>query len=157
VTPCRVFPLVAILVAVPFAAGAQFGGITPGPPAHAADDTTLWPPPSPLPPVCQRFLSLGNETGMLEQAIQAAQQRKASDREMCRFIRVYLAVVTQFTVQIEEHGSTCGAPPGALMRLKDIRAKGAEYGQRLCDAGAQRRWPPGDYWWVDPRGWPPRP
>lgn len=172
-TVCKALPLVAMLVAVPFAAGAQFGGmpgLPGGPPGRAPDASEFWPAPPPLTPACQQFLALRKETQTHAQAIQKASQRKASAGEMCRLMRAYISAVTKFIREIEEHGSTC-APRGAWKQQKDIYATAAQYRRQVCEAAArgpslldaslldpsfldsmrvrptprEKPWPPGDY------------
>jgi hypothetical protein len=119
-TAYRVFPLVVMLVAVPFATGAQLPGTAP-------DAMKLWPR-VPLPPACQEFLAQQRE--MLT-TIENAYKRKVLAEEGCKLFRDLLAAETKLITEIGKHGSTCGAPLDALKQL--IQAEGS----RFCEAAAQ--------------------
>ena len=112
---CRVLPFVAMLVAVPIAAGAQ-----PGPPAP--DATGSGGPLAALPPVCRELLALREETNRHEQVVQNATERLAPVHVACRLIRERVAVETKFLKGLEEHGGTCGTPADELKLVKERRA-----------------------------------
>src|SRR5262249_3094924 len=69
-TVCRVLPLVALIVAIPHEAGAQPGGV-PG-------EGRVGAPPTGMPPACQQLLAMRDEVQKHGQAIQKANERKAS-------------------------------------------------------------------------------
>ena len=145
-TAARVFPLVVMLLAVPFAASAQ---LRPAP-----DSTKLWRRTPELHPICQQFLPLRKETPARAQTIRNANQRNASAEEMCRLFRDLLAIV-------------CAAPPEALKQMQEIRTGTSQVPRRVCEAAAlgsrtpaaaappssplrtsprYNPWPAGDYW-----------
>src|SRR5262245_21611014 len=98
-TACRALPLVAVIAVVPFAAGAQFGGMPGGEGSGGA--------PSARPPACQQLMALRDEVQKNSIAIQKANQRKAPVQEACRLFKAYLSAEEKFIKGIEEHGRTC--------------------------------------------------
>jgi len=148
-TVCRVIPLVAMLVAVPLAAGAQFGGMPGLPGGPPPDANQLWPAPPPLPPVCQQFLALRKEAQTQGQTLLKAIERKASAQEMCRLFRDYLAASTKYVGEIEAQGSVCGTSPETLKNMTQSNAMYARHTIQVCEAAARprdERWPLGDHW-----------
>lgn len=143
-TVCRAFALVALFVAIPVAAGAQFGGM-PGMPGSAPGGMPggFGAPQAGPPPACQQLMTLRDETQKHGLAIQKANARKASVQEACRLFKVFLASETKFMKGIEEHGRTCGAPPEVLKQVKEGHAKAAQIGKEVCDAAAQGPRPAG--------------
>jgi hypothetical protein len=107
-------------------------------------------------------LALREETQKHAQAIQKANERKASAQETCQLSRNFLAAETKWMKGLEEHGGTCGTPHAVLNQVKEGRAKASQLVNRLCEAAALRsslslfdrpdrsepgeKWPKGDYW-----------
>jgi hypothetical protein len=141
---CRVLPLVAVFVAVPFAAVAQFGGM-PGMPGSMPGGMPggFGGPPQGPPPACQQLMTQRDEVQKHGMAIQKANQRKASVQEACRLFKSYLAAEAKFMKGIEENGRTCGAPPEVLKQVKEAHAKASQIGKEVCDAAAQGPRPAG--------------
>ena len=102
-TAYRVLPLVAMLVAVPFAAGAQFG--MPG-----------------VPGVCSEILALRAAIHRHGQTMQRATERRAPVEEVCRLLGARLAVETRLLKLLEEHGGACGTPADELKLVKERHA-----------------------------------
>src|SRR5262249_22485415 len=94
VTARRVLPLVAMLVSVPFAAGAQHEG--------APGDGFGVPPAGP-PPGCQELTALRNEIQKHWWAIKRAHERNASVHEACPLFKSYLATETKLINSLVEH------------------------------------------------------
>jgi len=141
----RAVPLVALLVVVPGAAIAQFGGMPgmPGMPGGVPGGFGARPQPSQPPPGCQQLLALRDETQKNGQAIQKANERKGTAQEACRLFKAYLSSEVKFIKGIEEHGQTCGVPPDLLKQVKDSHAKASQIGKQVCDAAAQGPRPAG--------------
>src|SRR5262249_30139455 len=102
----RALPLVAMLVAVPCAASAEFGGMPGMPggmPGGVPGGGGFSGPPAAPPPGCQQLLALRDETQKHGMAIQKANERKASVQEACRLFKNFLAAETKFMKGIEEH------------------------------------------------------
>jgi hypothetical protein len=145
-TVYRALPLVAMLIAVPCTANAQFGGMPGMPggmPGGVPGGGGFSGPPMAPPPGCQQLLTLRDETQKHGMAIQKANERKASVQEACRLFKNFLAAETKFMKGIEEHGRTCGAPPDLLKQMKESHAKAAQIGKDVCEAAAQGPRPAG--------------
>jgi hypothetical protein len=167
-TVCRALPFVAVIVVMPFAAGAQFGGmpgLPGGPPGRVPGGESFGGPPAGPPRVCQELMALRDETQKAGLAINSANQRKASVQEACRLFRSFLAAEMKFMKGIEEHGRTCGAPPDVVKQVKEGHAKASQIGNEVCKAAGEgsrlpgpspidvpggpsprERWPRGDYY-----------
>ena len=130
-TVYRVLPLVAMLLTVPFATGAQFGQL-PGVPGGG--------PPAAQAAVCQRLMALRDETQKRALAIQTANELKAS-QEVCRLFKAFQAAA-QFIKEAEEYGLTCGAPPDFLKQVNDA----LQIGMDVCglrEPSPDHLFPPG--------------
>lgn len=134
--------LVAALVAAPFAASAQFGGM-PGMPGNPGMPGGFGAAPQQPPPACQQLLALRDETQKHGMAIQKANERKGSVQDACRLFRNYLSAELKFIKGIEEHGRTCGVPPDVLKQVKDSHAKASQIGKQVCEAAVQGPRPAG--------------
>ena len=145
-TVCRALPLVALLVALPCAATAQFGGMPgmpgsmPGPGGFGGAPSG---PPSGPPPACQQLLAMRDEIQKHGMAIQKANERKAALPEACRLFKNYLAAETKFMKSLEENGRSCGAPPDVLKQVKEGHTKASQIGKEVCEAAAQGPRPAG--------------
>jgi hypothetical protein len=156
-TVCRVLPLVATLVAVPFAAGAQFGGMPglPGGTPGGVPGVGGFGAPSERPPACQQLLALRDELQKHGMAIQKANERKASVQEACRLFKLFLSAEVKFVNSLEENRQACGVPAEAIKQATEGHAKAGQVGKQVCDAAAQgprsNYWAPGGYWLPDDR------
>jgi len=137
--------LVAMLVATPFAASAQFGGMPGMPGSPGMPGGFGGPPPQQQgpPPACQQLLALRDETQKYGMAIQKANERKATAQDACKLFRSYLSAELKFMKGIEEHSRTCGVPPEVLKQVKDSHAKASQIAKQVCDAAAQGPRPAG--------------
>jgi hypothetical protein len=128
---CRTLPLLALIVAMPFGASAQFGGAPgelPGGP---------WPPPVVRPSPCQELQKLGGETQMHGVAIRKANERKASVQEACKLFRTFLAAEAKFIKGLEDNSRTCRVPSDWIKKVKDGHAKASQIGNEFCDMAAR--------------------
>src|SRR5215470_4520764 len=104
----RIFPLVILLVAAPFAASAQVGGIPglpgglPGPVPGGFGSPLGGPPLD-----CQQLVTLRDETQEQWETIEKAKQRNAPVQEACRLFRSFLIAETKFKNEVDEHGGRC--------------------------------------------------
>jgi hypothetical protein len=157
---CRTLLLVALIVAMPFGASAQFGGMpgmpgsNPGAPGFGA------PPPQAGPPnACRELMSLRDETQKHGMAIQKANERKVTVQDACKLFKTYLAAEAKFIRGLEDNSRTCGVPPDAIKQAKEGHAKAGQVAQQVCEAaarGVRPYGPTGDFWWLgelerDPR------
>jgi len=136
----RAIPLVAMLVAIPVAASAQFGGM-PGMPGGMQGG--FGGPPAGPPPACQQLMALRDETHKHGLAIQKANERKAPAQEACRLFKSFLSAEAKFIKGLEEHGRTCGAPPDVIKQAKEGHVKVSQIGKNVCEAAAQGPRPAG--------------
>jgi hypothetical protein len=145
-TVCRALPLVALLVAVPFTATAQFGGM-PGMPGSMPGGMPgpggFGGPPQAPPPACQQLLAMRDEVQKGGLAIQKANQRKAPLPEACKLFKAYLGAEAKFMKSLEENARTCGAPPEVIKQVKESHAKASQIGKEVCEAAAQGPRPAG--------------
>jgi hypothetical protein len=138
---CRILPLAALIVAIPHAANAQFGGM-PGLPGGTSDRVPGvggfgGPPAGPL-PACRELLSLRDEVQKHSTAIQKANERKASAQEACKLFRNFLGAEARFIKSLEDNIRTCGVPDDAIKQTKEGHAKASQVGEQVCDAAAPR-------------------
>src|SRR5882672_2082505 len=96
-------------------------------------------PPVEPSPACQHLLTLREEIQKHGQAIQEANQRKASVQEACLLFRKFLAARTSFIRRIEESGRICGIPSDYVKQIRDGHAKALEIGKDVCVARLKRR------------------
>ncbi len=136
-TLCRALALVVVLVAIPHAAGAQFGGMPgmPGSPGFGA--------PAAPPPACQQLLTLRDETKKNAEAIKVANDRKATVQEACKLFRAFLASETKLIKGIEDNATLCGVPAEVPKQLKAEHSRAGQVGKQVCDAAAQGPRPAG--------------
>ncbi len=149
---CRILPLAALIVAIPLAASAQFGGM-PGLPGGTSDAVPgvggFRTPPQPAPPrACRDLLALRDEVQKHGIAIQKANGRKATVQEACKLFRNFLGAEAKFIKSLEDNTRTCGVPGDAIKQAKEGHAKASQVGKDVCDAAAaQGRRPTGrDPW-----------
>src|SRR5262245_17504382 len=150
---CRALVFASVLIAAPFAAHAQFGGMPgmPGMPGSRMPGEFGAPPPqSGPPPACRDLLALRDETQKHGTAIQKANERKASVQEPFRLFKLFLSAEAKFVNSLEENRQTCGVPVETITQVQDSHAKAGQVGKQVCDAAAQGPRPPrgptGDFW-----------
>jgi hypothetical protein len=145
---CRALPLAALVVAIPLAASAQFGGL-PG---------TLPPGFRTRTPVCQQQAALRDEALKHSKAIEKAFKRDAFVQETCGLFKTFLLAEEQYVKSIEEHDQACGSVPYDLDRMRRNYVMAVQLGKKVCKAAVQsRERPTGDFWWLDkPNSWPRR-
>jgi len=132
---CRALVFASVLVAAPFAARGQFGGM-PGMPSAPGAPGGFGAPPSQAgpPPACRELMSLRDETQKHGIAIQKANERKVSVQEACKLFKTYLASGAKFIRGLEDNSRTCGVPPDAIKQAKEGHAKAEQVGKQVCDA-----------------------
>jgi hypothetical protein len=147
----RALLFATLIVATPFCASAQFGGM-PGLPGGTPDGVPgvrgFGGPPAGPPPACRELLAMRDEVQKHGTAIQKANERKASVQEACKLFRNFLGAETKFIKSLEENTRTCGVSGDAIKQAKEGHAKASENGKEVCDAAAaQGRKPTGrDPW-----------
>jgi hypothetical protein len=137
----------AMIVATPFCASAQFGGMPgfPGGPPGGVPGVGE-PPAGP----CRELLAMRDEVQKHGTAIQKANERKATVQEACKLFRNFLGAEAKFIKSLEENTHTCGVPLDAIKQAKEGQAKASQVGKQVCDAAAQGprpAGPTGDFWW----------
>src|SRR5262245_24155647 len=145
---CRALVFASVLIAAPFAAHAQFGGMPgmPGMPGSRMPGEFGAPPPqSGPPPACRDLLALRDETQKHGTAIQKANERKASVQEACRLFKLFLSAEAKFVNSLEENRQTCGVPAETITQVQDSHAKaaGRQAGLRCGRPGPEAA-PPAD-------------
>src|SRR5262245_29851520 len=144
---CRILVFASVLIAAPFSAHAQLGGMPgmPGMPGSRMPGEFGAPPPA-----CRDLLALRDETQKHGTAIQKANERKATAQEACKLFKTYLAAEAKFIRGLEDNSRTCGVPPDAIKQAREGHAKAGQVGKQVCDAAAQDprlpRGPTGDFW-----------
>jgi hypothetical protein len=148
---CRAFALAALIVAIPLAASAQFGGM-PGLPGGTPGGVPGFgapPPESGPPPACRELLAMRDEVQKYGTAIQKANERKATVQEACKLFRNFLGAEAKFIKSLEENTRTCGVPGDAIKQAKEGHDKASQVGKEVCDAagrGVRPSGPTGDFW-----------
>jgi hypothetical protein len=135
----RALLFATLIVATPFCAGAQFGGM-PGLPGGAPGGVPGGfgaPPQQGPPPACRELLATRDEVQKHGAAIQKANERKATVQEACKLFRNFLGAEAKFINSLEENTRTCGVPPDAIKQAKEGHAKASQIGKQVCDAAAQ--------------------
>jgi hypothetical protein len=133
-TLSRALLFVALLVALPHAADAQFGGM-PGLPGSTGPGGFGGPPSAP-PPACQQLLTLRDDVQKRAGALQKASERKASPVEACKLFRSFLSADTKMIKAVEQHGAQCGVPPNISQEMKTGHANASKVAKQVCDAAA---------------------
>ena len=145
-TLCRTLLFATVVVAAPFVAHAQFGGMPgmPGMPGGGMPGGFGAPPPqSAPPPACQQLLALRDETQKHGMAIQKANEKKASVQEACKLFKNFLAAEAKFIKGLEDNSRPCGVPPDAIKQAKEGHARAGQIGKQVCEAAAQGPRPAG--------------
>jgi hypothetical protein len=150
---CRTVPIAALIVAMPLAAGAQFGGMPglPGePPGGVPGGFGAPPAQSGPPPACRELLAMRDEVQKHGTAIQKANERKATVQEACKLFRNFLGAEAKFIKGLEENTRTCGVPDDAIKQANEGHDKAGQIGKEVCEAAAARSvrpsGPTGDFW-----------
>ena len=144
---CRILVFASVLIAAPFAAYGQFGGV-PGMPGSVPGAPGGFGVPPPQANPCQQLMSLRDETQKYGMAIQKANERKATVQEACKLFKTYLAAEAKFIRGLEDNSRTCGVAPDAIKQAKEGHAKAGQIGKQVCDAadqGPRPRGPTGDF------------
>jgi hypothetical protein len=151
---CRILPLAALIVVIPLAASAQFGGM-PGLPGGTPDRVPgvggFGVPQQGPPPACRELLAMRDEVQKHGTAIQKANERKATVQEACKLFKNFLGAEAKFIKGLEDNTRTCGVPSDAIKQAKEGHAKASQTGKQVCDAAAQGprpAGPTGDFWWL---------
>jgi hypothetical protein len=143
---CPALAFAALIVILPFAANAQFGGM-PGLPGGTPDGVPgvgrFDGPPAGPPPACRDLLAMRDEVQKHGTAIGKANERKATVQEACKLFRTFLATEAKFIRSLEENTRTCGVPGDAIKQAKEGHAKALQVGKQVCDAAAQGPRPAG--------------
>jgi hypothetical protein len=139
-TLCRTLLFATVVVAAPFVAHAQFGGM-PGMPGSMPGGMPggfgAPPPQAGPPPACRELLTLRDETQKHGMAIQKANERKADVKDACRLFKNFLAAEAKFIKGLEDNSRTCGVPPEAIKQAREGHAKAGQIGKQVCEAAAQ--------------------
>ena len=147
-TVSRALLFATFMVAAPFAAYGQFGGM-PGMPGAVPGGGGFGGPPQGPPPACRELLSMRDEVQKHGRAIQMANERKATVQEACKLFRSFLAAESKFINSLEENTRTCGVLGDAIKQAKEGHSKASVIGKQVCDAAAQGprpAGPTGDFW-----------
>lgn len=138
-TVCRALPLVVLIIAMPFGASAQFGGMPslPGRPPGGAP-VTLPPGLAGKPSAaCRQLAALRDERSKHSTAIQEANKRKASVQEVCWLFKAYLLAAQEYVKGFEEHGRACGFVTYDLNQVRERYAKDEQISKQVCAAAVQ--------------------
>jgi hypothetical protein len=137
---CRSLPLAVLIVAAPFAASAQFGGMpgfSGGPPGDVPGGFGVPPAQSGPPPACRELLAMRDEVQKHGTAIQKANERKATVQEACKLFKNFLGAEARFIKSLEDNTRTCGVPPDAIKQAREGHTKASQVGKQVCDAAAR--------------------
>jgi hypothetical protein len=175
---CRTLLFATLIVATPFCASAQFGGMPGMPGGSPGGVPGVGEPPAGPPPACRELLAMRDEVQKHGTAIQKANERKASVQEACKLFRNFFGAEAKFIKSLEENTQTCGVPGDAIKQANEGHAKASQVGKQVCDAAAQGpkrpgtdpwdalqdsqkpaavqdprppRGPTGDFWWPSDR------
>jgi hypothetical protein len=133
-TVSRALLFATFMIAAPFAAYGQFGGM-PGMPGAVPGG--FGGPPQGPPPACRELLSMRDELQKHGTAIQKANERKATVQEACKLFKSFLGAEARFIKSLEDNSRTCGVPGDAINQAKEGHSKASAIGKQVCDAAAQ--------------------
>lgn len=135
---CRALAAAAIVALTLQQAGAQFGGMPgiPGGPAPGGGGFGGSPPAAP-PPFCQELLKIRDEVQKHGQAIEAANQKRATVQVACRLFKSYLSAEARMLKALVTIGPKCGVPPQIAEQVKGSHATASKVGKQVCDAAAR--------------------
>jgi hypothetical protein len=94
-------------------------------------------PPAAPPPECQQLLKTRDEVQKHGQAIEAANEKKATVQVACRLFKNYLSAEMRMIKALESIGPKCGVPPQVAQQVRGSHAKAAQVGKQVCDAAAR--------------------
>ena len=135
-TVSRALLFATFMVAAPFAAYGQFGGM-PGMPDAVPGGGGFGGPPAGPPPACRELMSMRDEVQKHGAAIRKANERRATVQEACKLFRSFLAAESKFIKSLEDNTRTCGVPPDAIEQANEGHTKASAIGKQVCDAAAQ--------------------
>lgn len=136
-TVSRALLFATFMVAAPFAAYGQFGGMPGMPGTRVPGGGGSGGPPAGPPPACRELMSMRDEVQKHGTAIQKANERRATVQEACKLFKNFLAAESKFIKSLEENTRSCGVPPDAIERANEGHTKASAIGKRVCDAAAQ--------------------
>ena len=136
-TVSRALVFATLMVAAPFAAYGQFGGMPGMPGGMPGGGGGFGGPPAGPPPACKELLSMRDEVQKHGTAIQKANEKKATVQEACKLFRNFLSAEAKFIKSLEDNSRACGVPPDAIKQAKDGHTKASGIGKQVCDAAAQ--------------------
>jgi hypothetical protein len=142
-TVSRALVFATLMVAAPFAAYGQFGGMPGMPGGMPGGGGGFGGPPAGPPPACKELLSMRDEVQKHGTAIQKANEKKATVQEACKLFRNFLGAEAKFIKSLEDNSRTCGVPPDAIKQAKEGHSKASVIGKQVCDAAAQGPRPAG--------------
>jgi hypothetical protein len=135
-TISRAILFATFMVAAPFAAHGQFGGM-PGMPGAVPGGGVLSGSPQGPAPACRELMSMRDEVQKYGTAIQKANERRATVQEACKLFKSFLAAESKFIKSLEENTRTCGVPADAIRQANEGHTKASAVGKQVCDAAAQ--------------------
>jgi hypothetical protein len=151
----RAILIAALIVATPFCASGQFGGMPGGTPGRVPGVGGFDGPPAGPPPACRELLAMRDEVQRHGTAIQKANERRASIQEGCKLFKTFLVAEAKFIRGLEDSSRACGVPGDAIKRAKEGHDKAGQIGKEVCEAAAARGFRPslpmGDFWWPGDR------
>jgi hypothetical protein len=139
-TVSRALLFATFMVAAPFAAHGQFGGMPgmPGAPGGMPGGGGFGGAPQQgPPPACRELLAMRDEVQKHGTAIQKANEKKATVQEACKLFKNFLGAEAKFIKSLEDNTRTCGVPPDAIKQAKEGHTKASAVGKQVCDAAAQ--------------------
>ena len=145
-TISRALLFATFMVAAPFAAHGQFGGMPgmPGAPGGMpGGGGGFGGQQQGPPPACRELLAMRDEVQKHGTAIQKANERKATVQEACKLFKNFLGAEGKFIKSLEDNTRTCGVPPDAIKQAKEGHSKASVIGKQVCDAAAQGPRPAG--------------
>jgi hypothetical protein len=136
----RALTLAFVLAVLPLAPAAAQSDAVPGSPMEPGKSL----------PECQQLLVLRDETAKHAKALQAVDRKNAPPREVCRVFQDLVAAESAMIKGLEQHGSSCSVPTGAIEQVKSGHGKSTQIAKQVCAAAAQTPRPPtlstGDFW-----------
>ena len=145
-TVSRALLFATFMVAAPFAAHGQFGGMPgmPGAPGGMpGGGGGFGGQQQGPPPACRELLAMRDEVQKHGTAIQKANEKKATVQEACKLFKNFLGAEGKFIKSLEDNTRTCGVPPDAIKQAKEGHSKASVIGKQVCDAAAQGPRPAG--------------
>jgi len=124
-TVSRALLFATFMVAAPFAAYGQFGGM-PGMPGAVPGGGGFGGPPQGPPSACRELLAMRDEVQKHGRAIQVANERKAKTtvQGACKLFKNFLDAEARFIKSLEDNSRTCGVPGDAIKQAKEGALQG---------------------------------